>query len=56
MINSDGNNAKADESVNKNEEAIEVDEDVAPNTLSTITPNETTCLTTHHFNMPFDNE
>ena len=56
MINSNGNNTKVDASVNKNEEVIEVDEHVAPSTLSGITPNETTYPTMHHFNMPFDNE
>ena len=56
MINSNGNNAKVDAPINKNEEAIEVDEDIAPNDLSRITPNETTCPRMHHFNMPFDDE
>ena len=56
MINSNGNDAKADASVSESEEVIEVDEDITLNTLSVITPNETTCPTMHHFNMPFDNE
>ena len=56
MINSNGNNAKVDVSVNKNEEVIEVNECVVPNDLSGIMQNKTTCPTMYHFNMPFDNE
>ena len=56
MINSNGDDAKADAPVNKNEEVFEAYEDVVPNTLSEIIPNENNCPKLHHFNIPFGNE
>ena len=55
-IDSNGNGATVGASVNKNEEVVEVDEDVVPNALSRIIPNEITFPVTRHFRAPVGNE